>query len=187
MGGALLELQRRVALTMTATSFAEGSRAEAERQLAASAERHHEVVASMQEPGRPETGQHVAVKSVGRAVHLVSFALKRAAEADVPFDRLVELTGWEPELVREGLEQVVPAPQFVARLAPAGADARAVAQAAAAFEAIRRLRGLTEGVLADLDGDAEAWPPPPADLDDLHDRLEATWRSWRQEVARRGM
>jgi hypothetical protein len=164
----------------------ESSRAEAERQLAASAARHREVVASMQEQGRSETGQHVAVKSVGRAVHLVSFALKRAAEADVPFERLVELTGWEPELVREGLEQVVPAPQFVARLAPAGADAREVAQAASAFEAITRLRGLTEHVLADLDGEAQTWPPPPADVDDLHNRLEAAWRSWRQELARRG-
>jgi hypothetical protein len=173
---------------MTTTSPSESSRAEAERQLAASVARHREAVASMQEPGRPESGQHVAVKSVGRAVHLVSFALKRAAEADVPFERLVELTGWEPDLVREGLEQAVPAPQFVARLAPAGADARAVAQAAAAFEAITRLRGLTERVLADLDGEARAWSPPaPADVDDLHNRLEAAWRSWRRELARRRM
>ena len=171
---------------MTATSFAEGSQAEAERQLAASAERHREVVASMQELGRPEAGQHVAVKSVGRAVHLVSFALKRAAEVDVPFERLVELTGWEPDLVREGLEQAVPAPQFFARLAPAEADARAVAQAAAAFGAITRLQGLTQRMLADLDGEAQAWSPPaPADLDDLYNRLEAAWRSWRQELARR--
>jgi hypothetical protein len=29
------------------------------RQLAAAAERHREVLASMQEPGRPEVGQHV--------------------------------------------------------------------------------------------------------------------------------
>jgi len=171
---------------MTVKSFAEGSTAEAERQLAASAERHREVVASMQELGRPEAGQHVAVKSVGRAVHLVSFALKRAAEAHVPFGRLVELTGWEPDLVRQGLERVVPDPRFVARLAPAGADVHAVAQAAAAFEAITRLQGLTQRVLADVDGEAEAWPPPvPADLDDLNDRLETAWRSWRQELARR--
>jgi hypothetical protein len=167
---------------MTATS-SESSRTEAERQLAASAARHHEVVASMQDLGRSEAGQHVAVKSVGRAVHLVSFALKRAAEADVPFERLVELTGWEPDLVREGLEQEVPAPQFLARLAPATADAGAVAQAAAAFEAIRRLRGLTERVLADLDGEVQAWSrPAPADLDDLHNRLETAWRSWRHEL-----
>jgi hypothetical protein len=59
----------------------ESSRTEAERQLVASAERHREVVASMQELGRPEAGQHVSVKSVARAVHLVSFALRRAAEA----------------------------------------------------------------------------------------------------------
>ena len=118
----------------------ESSRAEAERQLVAAAERHREVVASMQELGRPEAGQHVSVKSVGRAVHLVSFALRRAAEAGVPFDRLVELTGWEPDLVREGLERVAPKPWFVARLAPAGVDARAVAQAAARFEVTTRVR-----------------------------------------------
>jgi hypothetical protein len=166
---------------MTATSWSERSRAEAERQLAASAERHREVIASMQELGRPEAGQHVAVKSVGRAVHLVSFALKRAAEAHVPFERLVELTGWEPDLVREGLERAVPEPWFVARLAPAGADACAVAQAAAAFEAITRLHGLTQRVIADVESEAEAWSPlAPADLDDLNNRLETAWRSWRQ-------
>jgi hypothetical protein len=160
--------------------------AEAERQLAASAERHREVVASMQELGRPEAGQHVAVKSVGRDVHLVSFALRRAAEAHVPFERLVELSGWEPDLVREGLERAVPNPQFVARLAPLGIDADAVAQAAAVFEAITRLHDLTERVIADVDDEAETWPPPaPADLDDLNSRLETAWRSWRQELAGR--
>jgi len=55
-----------------ATAALGGSRPEAERQLAARVERHREVVASMRELGRPETGQHVAVKAVGRAVHLVS-------------------------------------------------------------------------------------------------------------------
>jgi hypothetical protein len=80
-----------------------GSRSEADHQLAAAVERHREFVASMQELGRPEAGQHVAVKAVGRAVHLVSFALRHAAECGVPVERLVELTGWEPELVSEAL------------------------------------------------------------------------------------
>ena len=160
----------------------ESSRAEAERQLVAAAERHREVVASMQELGRPEAGQHVSVKSVGRAVHLVSFALRRAAEAGVPFDRLVELTGWEPDLVREGLERVAPKPWFVARLAPAGADARAVAQAAARFEVTTRVQDLTQRVLADVDDDA--WSPEPAELDDLYVRLESTWREWRHGLGR---
>jgi hypothetical protein len=161
--------------------------AEAGRQLAASAERHREVVGSMQELGRPEAGQHVAVKSVGRAVHLVSFALKRAAEARVPFGRLVELTGWEPDLVREGLERPVPEARFVARLAPAGADAQAVAQVRLR-SAITRLHSLTQRVIADVDGDGDGEagsPPTPADLDDLHNRLETAWRSWREELARR--
>jgi hypothetical protein len=160
----------------------ETSRAEAERQLAAAADRHREAVASMQELGRSEAGQHVAVKSVGRAVHLVSFALKRAAERGVAFERLVELTGWEPDLVREGLERAVPEPRFVARLAPAVADAAAVAQAAASFAATTRLQGFTQRLLADLDD--EAWLPAPADVDDLHDRLETAWRSWRQGLGR---
>jgi len=160
----------------------ESSRAEAERQLVASAERHREVVASMQELGRPEAGQHVSVKSVARAVHLVSFALRRAAEAGVPFERLVELTGWESELVREGLERVAPEPWFLARLAPAGTDAHAIAQAAARFEVTTRLQGLARRVLADVDDDA--WSPEPADLADLYDRLESTWREWRHGLGR---
>jgi hypothetical protein len=171
---------------MSATAASESARAEAERQLAAAAERHREVLASMQESGRPEAGQHIAVKSVGRAVQLVSFALKRAARLDVAFDRLVELTGWEPDLVREGLEAATPEPWFVARLAPPGIDARAVAEAAAAFEAIGRLRDLTQRALADVDGGAGELPPPAAaDIDDLHDRWQTAWRAWRERPASR--
>jgi hypothetical protein len=171
---------------MDATATSERSRAEAERQLSASAERHREVLASMQELGRPEAGQHVSVKAVARAVQLVSFALKRAAEVGVPFERLVELTGWEPDLVREALERALPEPWFVARLAPPGIDARAVAQAAAAFDALARLQDLTQRVLADLDAEAAASSSAtPADLDDLHDRWEAAWRSWREGLGSR--
>src|SRR3954452_14846272 len=115
------ELPRMTVIPVSPTDFAE-----VERQLAASAERHREVVASMHESGRPAAGQHVAVKSVARAVQLVSFALKRADAAGVPFERLVELTGWEPDLVREGLAHTEPQPWFMARLAPAAIDARAV-------------------------------------------------------------
>jgi hypothetical protein len=166
---------------MDAAPTSERSRAEAERQVSASAERHREVLASMQQLGRPEAGQHVAVKAVGRAVALVSFALKRAAEVGVSSERLVELTGWEPDLVREALERTVPEPWFVARLAPSGVDARALAEAAAAFDSLARLQDLTQRVLADLDREAGA----PADLDALHDRWEIAWRSWREELASR--
>jgi hypothetical protein len=162
---------------MGAAAPSDSPQAEAERQLAAAAERHREVVASLGESGRPEAGQHVAVKSVGRAVHLVSFSLKRAADAGVPFERLVELTGWEPDLVRAGLELKLPEPRFVARLSPPGTDARAVAEAAALYEAIARVQGLTQRLLADVDGDAAVSAP---EVDDLHDRLEAGWRSWRE-------
>jgi hypothetical protein len=172
---------------MTAIAWSDGSRAEAERQLGAAAARHREAVASMQQLGRPEAGQHASIKSLGRAVHLVSFTLRRAADAGVPFERLVELTGWEPDLVREGLERV-PEPRVIARLAPAGVDASAVAQAAAAFEAITRLRELTQRVLADVDLDLIVEAPSaltPADLEDLHDRLETAWSAWRQALGRR--
>src|SRR5689334_12990546 len=168
---------------MTATSSSEGSRAEAERQLVAAAARHRELVASMQEPGRPETGQHVAVKAVGRAVQLVSFALKRAAEVGVAFERLVELTGWEPDLVREGLERAVPEPWFAARLAPAGADAHEVARAAARFEATARLHALTQRLLGDVDDESLA--PAAGELNDLYDRLEGAWLAWREALGGR--
>lgn len=155
-------------------------RLEAERQLTAALERHREVLASMQELGRPESGQHVAVKAVGRAVHLVSFALRHAAESGVPLDRLVALTGWEPELVSEAVARAPdplrpPAPHFVAQLAPAGLDPSAVAQAAASAEATADLKELTRRILTDVD----AWSQAPADLVDLHDRLNSEWRSWR--------
>jgi hypothetical protein len=171
---------------MDAAATSERSRAEAERQLSASAERHREVLASMEQLGRPEAGQHVAVKAVGRAVALVSFALKRAAEVGVSFERLEELTGWEPDLVREALERTVPEPWFVARLAPPGVDARALAEAAAAFDSLARLQDLTQRVLADLDREAGASASAaPADLDALHDRWETAWRAWREELASR--
>ena len=173
-----------VASVMTAASSHEPATPEAERQLAAAAERHREVSASMREPGRPEAGQHVAVKSVGRAVQLVAFALKGAAGAGAPFQRLVELTGWEPELVREGLEMPAPEPRFVARLMPTGLDARAVAHAVAAFEANRRLHDLTQRVLADIDLATDAQPAADAtQLDDLYAQIDAAWQSWRHDLA----
>jgi hypothetical protein len=171
----------------TSASSAEGFRAEAERQLGAVAERHREAVSSLAQPGRPEAGQYVAIKVVGRAVGAVSFALRRAFEARVPFERLVDLTGWEPDLVRAALERPVPEPRVVARLTPPGVDARAVAQAAAGFAAVSRLRELTQRMLADveldLDGDTRS-PLGPDDLADLHDRLETAWRSWRHGLGR---
>ena len=71
-----------------------------------------------------------------------------------------------------------PAPRFVARLAPAGLDPGAVAQAAASVEATARLHALTQRILADVGDDART--RPPADLVDLHERLDGEWRSWRQ-------
>jgi len=115
-------------------------------------------------------------------VHLVSFALRHAAESGVSVERLSELTGWEPQLVVEALERA-PEPGYVARLAPAGLDPNAVAQAAASLEEMLRLRTLTQDILADA-GD-EQWSPAPADLADLHERLDTEWRAWRQALGRR--
>ena len=152
---------------------------EAERQLAAAVERHGEVVGSMQVPGRPESGQYAAVKAVGRAAHLISFALRHAAESGVPLERLVELTGWDPRLVRETLARE-PEPGLVERLMPPGVDAHAVPDAAAAGAATARLHALTQRILADVDDDA--WSPPPAGLVDLHGRLESAWLTWREAL-----
>jgi hypothetical protein len=166
----------------------QASQAEAERQLAAAIERHREAASAMRELGRSEAGQRVAIKVLGRAVELVSYTLRGAAAVGVPFERLLELTTWDPELLREGLERAVPEPHVVARLAPREFDAGAVAQAAETFEAIRRLRMLTQRVLGDVDLDADlgARPlPASADVEELHDRIETAWRTWRQGLAGR--
>jgi hypothetical protein len=179
--------RRRVNVTTAALD--QPSQAEAERQLAAAVERHREAVSSTQDVGRSDAGQRVAIKVLGRAVELVSYALRRAAAADVGFERLVELTGWQPDLVREGLERPVPEPRVVARLAPARVDAAAVARAAASFQAVRRLHELTHRVLDDIeidvDGDDAGEPlPAPADVDSLRERLETAWQEWRRELRR---
>ena len=142
----------------------------------------------MRDVGRSDAGERVAIKVLGRAVELVSYALRRAATADVPFERLLELTGWQPDLVREGLERPVPEPRVVARLAPVGVDAGAVAHAAASFQAVRRLQELTQRVLGDLDFDADDASqalPAPADVENLRERFETTWQEWRQELGQR--
>lgn len=176
--------------SVTAVASPDGSRTEAERQLVAAVARHREAVSSMQELGRSDAGQRVAIKVFGRAVELVSYTLRRAAAAGVPFERLLELTRGEPDVVREGLERAVPEPRVLARLAPAGFDARAGAQAAATFEAIRRLRELTQRVLCDvgLDADADAGArslPAAADVEGLHERFEAAWQECRQALEQR--
>jgi hypothetical protein len=154
---------------------------EAERQVVEAAERYREVISSMEEGGRPETRQRAAVKAVARSLQLVAFVLQRAAGAGVAPERLAELTGWEPELVREMLRRP-PEPALVARLAPPGIDAAGVARAAAAFEAAQRLHALVGEMLADIDD--EAWSPAGEDLDDLHDQVESVWRSWRRSLGR---
>lgn len=155
--------------------------AEAERQLVAAADRHREMLASMQELGRPAAGQHVAVKAVDRAVRLVCFALRRGAEAGIPRERLAELTGWDPALVAQGIEQP-DEPQFVARLVPAGLDSDDIAQTATGVRATARIHDLTDEIL-DHVLDEGAGAPSPGDLEELHRRLAATWTDWRHRPA----
>jgi hypothetical protein len=167
---------------MGGMSSREPTAAEAERQLAAAAERHAEVFASIQVAGRSPSGRQTDTRALARGVQLVWFTLSRAAAAGVPFERLVELTGWDESLVREALARR-PEPHDVARLTPEGLDPDAVAQAASSFEATTRLDALVASILADV-GDP-AWSPAAADLDDLCERLETAWRSWRHGLGRR--
>jgi hypothetical protein len=157
---------------------------EAERQLAAAAERHAEVVASIHVGGRSPSSQQTATRALARGVQLVWFTLSRAAASGVPFERLVELTGWDESLVREALERPHPESPVLARLTPDGLDPDAVAQAASSFEATARLDALLASILADV-GDP-SWSPAAADLDELCERLETAWRSWRQGLGRHG-
>jgi hypothetical protein len=159
------------------------SAAEAERQLAAAVQRHGEAVVAMQVGDRPEAARQAATRALARGVQLVSFSLARASAAGVPFERLVELTGWDETLVREAVRHGAD-PAIVERVTPEGVDPHAVAQAAASSESTVRLEALLHSILADV-GD-EAWSPAAADLDDLCDRLESSWRSWRQSLGRQG-
>jgi len=152
---------------------------ELERQVAAAADRYREIVASPDVAGIPEQGRHAAAKAVGRALQLLAFVLRRAADAGVDEQRLAELTGWQPELVRELLQRP-PEPELVARVAPAAIDAAAVVVAVADADASQRLHDLLGAILAEVDDDR--WSPPAAELDELHERLETIWRAWRQRL-----
>ena len=103
-------------------------------------------------------------------MQLVVFALRHPAQCGVPHERLVELTGWDNQLVNEALARS-PDPRLIARMAPAVLDPDAVARAAAGIEATTRLQAPTQRILADV-GD-EAWSSAPDDLADLHERLDA--------------
>lgn len=152
--------------------------AEAERQLVAAAERHREALGSMQQIGRPEAGRHVAAKAVDRAVRLVCFALKNAAEAGVATDRLVELTRWDTALVTEGLAEPDD-PRFVASLVPPDLERSFATATAAAVTATARLSDLTQEILVGVLDD-ERRAPSAGELDQLHDRIAATWAEWRE-------
>jgi len=149
---------------------------EVERQVVAAADRYREVAASADVAGLPESGRNAAAKAAGRAIQLLSFVLKPATDAGVGIDSLSELTGWEPELVSELLERPTE-PAFVSRTASPAVDAAAVARATASAEGSHRLHELADAILGDVDD--ERWSPAAADLDELHDRLETAWQTWR--------
>jgi hypothetical protein len=150
---------------------------ELERQVAAAADRYREIVASPDVAGIPAQGRHAAAKAVGRALQLLAFVLRRAADAGVGEQRLAELTGWQPELVRDLLQRP-PEPELVARVAPNAIDAAAVARAVADADASQRLHDLLGEILAEVDDDRRS--PSAAGLDELHARLEAAWHAWRE-------
>jgi hypothetical protein len=154
---------------------------ELERQVVAAADRYRDVAGTPDVAGLPESGRHAAAKAVGRAIQLLSFVAKRASDSGVSIERLSELTGWEPDLLRELLERP-PQPELVSRVAPEGVDPAAVARAAASSQELQRLRELADAILRDVDDDA--WSPAAADLDALHDRLESAWQAWRQGLRR---
>jgi hypothetical protein len=155
---------------------------EAERQLAAAVERHRELVAAVAVAGRPEQGRHAAATALARGVQLLTFTLTRAAAAGVPRERLVELAGGDASLVAGVLDRG-PDQSVVERLTPGGVDPRAVAQAAASFEASVRVGAVVQTIMADVE-DA-SWSPAAADLDDLAERLGDVWRQWRHALGRR--
>ena len=154
-----------------------GTGAEAERRLVAAAERHRKVLNWMQEPGRPDAGQVLALKAVDHAVRLVCFALRRGAAAGIPEERLVELTGWDPALVAQGLEQR-DEERFVARLVPSGLDRAEIARTAAGVRATAEIHHLADEILDHMLDD-RAGAPSPSDLEELHRSLTATWTDWR--------
>jgi hypothetical protein len=160
----------------------ESSAREAERQLAAAVERHRELVAAVAVAGRSEQGRHAAATALARGVQLMAFTLTRAAAAGVPRERLVELTGGDASVV-DGVLDHGPDQRVVERLTPGGVDSRAVAQAAASFEASVRVGAVVQTIMADVED--SSWSPAAAELDDLAERLGDVWRQWRQALGRR--
>jgi hypothetical protein len=154
---------------------------EAERNLAAAAARHSEAVASLAQGGRPASAETSAIRAVARGVQLVTYALGRAHAAGIDVERLAVVSGWEPDVVREALDRG-PEP-VLGRVVPDSVDPDAVTLAAAALEASTHVEQLLRRISGDVHDDS--WSPAPADLDDLHDRLEIQWQSWRSELGRR--
>jgi hypothetical protein len=68
---------------ISAMGASKPSPVEAERQLSAAAERHTEVLAAMSATAEPALGREAAARALGRGVQLLSFTLRRAADAGV--------------------------------------------------------------------------------------------------------
>ena len=121
-----------------------------------------EQASSTPRPPFPGPGGHMDMSAVATVP-------ERSDGSARPFHRFCEATSRRaPPAMRAALERAVPEPRFAARLAPAGADARAVALAAARFEATTRLQELTQRVLGDVDDESLA--PAARELNDLDNR-----------------
>jgi hypothetical protein len=139
---------------------------EIERQVVAVADRYRELAAAHDVAGLPDRGRHTAGRAVGRSVELLSFVLRRAVDDGVSLERLSELTGLDPEPLRELLERP-PEPEL-------GSPADA-----ASLEALQRLHALLDAIRADAeDGGGSR---TAADLGELHDRLQDAWDAWRRD------
>jgi hypothetical protein len=162
--------------------MAELESSEAQRQLAAAAERHREVVAAVAVAGRSDQGQRAAASALARGVQLLTFTVTRAAAAGLSRGRIAELIGGDAALVDDVLDRG-PDASVIERLTPAEVDRRAVAQATASFEASARVGAVVQAIMADIED--RSWSPASAELDDLAERLGDVWRQWRQDLGRR--
>lgn len=151
------------------------TRSEAERQLAAAVARHREAVAALDQGGRSPAGETSAAGAVARGAALIAYTLRRAQSAGVSVERMAEISTWDADVIREALTEGVE--PVLLRALPRDLGPDATERAAETLNAMAQIDQLLREISADLIDVAAA--PGPADLDELHDRLDRQWRAWR--------